>query len=125
VLGTTMIGDAKGRKFWLKDETSPITLGDTAGDPGDYRELTALLPHSSFGTLSVLAMLASAVPRYLRFRGADAWCRRAHFRNGDVQLGGDQRQRDDHGTWEGSRRGQEEYLRSRNDVGAIFDRYWK
>jgi len=135
VLGHTMLGDAKGRKFWLDDVSNPLTLGDTAGTLAGYRELTTLLQHTSFGTLAVLVMLASAVPKYLRLRNVDEAAALAHETatynlittsasgkklpiriaasvNGNPE---------DHGNWQTSRRGSEEYLSARDEVGAIFD----
>ena len=136
VLGPVMLGDAIGQKFWLGDD-GPESLGFSGGSPTGYKKLTKLLQHTSFGTLGVLAMLASAVPKYLKLRGAnvkgvpDLIPETATF-NFTATSGAGKTlpsriaasvsgHPDNHGTWEGSRRGVEEYLHSRNEVGAIFD----
>jgi hypothetical protein len=137
VLGHTLLGDAKKRKFWLDDEANRVTLGGTVGTPTGYRELTGLLQCTSFGTLAVLVMLASAVPKYLKLCGADVdgaatlaretatfnyVAKSATGKTLSIRIGASTNgSPEDHGTWEGSRRGSEEYLSTRNEVGAIFD----
>jgi hypothetical protein len=137
VLGHTMLGDARNTRFWIEDASNPVSLGKSKGSPEDYRKLTTLLQHTSFGTVAVLAMLASAIPRYLKLHGKGvagapaliAETATFNFAAGSgsgktlpsriaASASGDP---DDIGSWEGSRRGQEEYLSSRNEVGAIFD----
>jgi len=137
VLGRTMLGDAVGRMYFLDDSGDPVTLGTTRGFRSEHRKLIGLLSHSSICTLAVLVPLASVIPRYFKLWGggvpgaAGLISETATF-NLVAESGsgktlplriaastmGDP---DDHGTWEGSRRGQEEYLSSRNDVGAFFD----
>jgi len=136
VLGQVMLGDAEGQKFFLGD-VGPESLGDAAGSSPEYKKLTSLLQYTSFGTLGVLTMLGSAIPKYLRLRGKDVKGaaglvpETCTFNFAATSGAGKtlpsriaasvSGSPNNHGTWEGSRRGQEEYLHSRNEVGAIFD----
>jgi hypothetical protein len=137
VLGHTMLGDAAASMFWLEDPSAPVTLGISKGSSNEYRKLTKLLSHTGIGTLAVLAVLSSAVRAYLKHygkvvEGASALVSETATFNLAAGSGSGKTlpsriaasvtgEPDDIGTWEGFRRGQEEYLSSRNQVGAIFD----
>jgi hypothetical protein len=136
VLGAQMLGDAVGRYHWVGEDYS--TLGQTSGTrEGWNEEVGKLLQHSSFATIAVLTVLASPVPAYVLWRNSEdpSWrpaLSETAIKNfaGDsgsgktlataiaASLSGDP---SDRAKWEFSRRGLEEYLHTRNEVGAIFD----
>ena len=136
VLGAQMLGDAVVRYLWLGEEYS--TLGQTSGTrEGWNEEVGKLLQYSSFATIAVLTALASPVPAYVLLRKSEdpSWrpaVSETSINNfaGDsgsgktlatataASLSGDP---SDRAKWEFSRRGLEEYLHTRNEVGAIFD----
>ena len=136
VLGVQMFGDAANRYLWIGDDDS--TLGQTCGTrEGWNEEVGKLLQYSSFATIAVLTVLASPIPAYVLLRKSEdprwrpAVSETAIFNfAGDsgsgktlataiaASLSGDP---GDRAKWDFSRRGLEEYLHTRNEVGAIFD----
>jgi hypothetical protein len=136
VLGPQMLGDAVKRYLWLGEDDS--TLGQTSGTrEGWNEEVGKLLQYSSFATIAVLTVLASPVPDYIGLRKSEdprwrpAVSEPAIFNFAGesasgktlaisiaASLSGDP---GDRGKWDFSRRGVEEFLHTRNHVGAIFD----
>ena len=136
VLGARMVGDAVDRYLWLGEEHS--TLGQTSGTlDGWDEEVGKLLQYSTFATLAVLVVLASPIPAYIlsrksedpnwrpvvsetaifNFAGESASGKTLASAIAASLSGGP----GDRGKWDFSRRGLEEYLHTRNQVGAIFD----
>jgi hypothetical protein len=135
VLGTQMLGDAAGRYLWLGDDSS--TLGQTSGTREGWNEVGKLLQYSSFATIAVLTVLAGPVPAYVLLRKSEApnW-RPAVSETATINNAGESASGktlasaiaasltgnpSDRAKWDFSRRGLEEYLHTRNEVGAIFD----
>ena len=135
VLGAQMLGDAADRYLWLGEEYS--TLGQTAGTREGWNEVGKLLQHSSFATIAVLTVLASPVPAYVLLRKSeDPRWRPALSETAINNFAGDSGSGktlataiaasltgdpSDRAKWDFSRRGLEEHLHTRNQVGAIFD----
>ena len=135
VLGAQMLGDAAGRYLWLGEDFS--TLGQTSGTREGWNEVGKLLQHSTFASISVLAMLASPVPDYLLWRKSeDPRWRPALSETSIINTAGESSSGktlanamgaslsgapSDRAKWDFTRRGVEEYLHTRNEVGAIFD----
>ena len=136
VLGAQMLGDAARRYLWLGDDYS--TLGQTSGTrEGWNEEVGKLLQYSSFATIAVLTVLASPVPAYILLRKSeDPRWRPAVSETAIINFAGDSASGktlataiaaslsgdpSDRAKWDFSRRGLEEYLHTRNEVGAIFD----
>jgi hypothetical protein len=136
VLGKNLIGEAKG-KYWWREQTDARPLGTSGGESNKWRQAGRLLQHSSFATLAVLAILASPISRYIELRQSSKKSRgqavseTATFNFvGESASGktlaatvaasvtGNPR---DRSKWDFTRRGLEEYLESRNEIGAIFD----
>jgi hypothetical protein len=136
VLGARMFGDARER-YWWREVPDTHTVGETAGTKKGWDEVGALLAHSSFATLAVLAMLASPVRKYLELRASPSRPRAplisetATFNfvglsgSGKTVLGAIAASVTGHpenrAIWDFSRRGLEEYLASRNHIGGIID----
>src|SRR5271166_4166994 len=135
VLGAQMLGDAVDRYFWLGDDYS--TLGQTSGTREGWNQVGKLLQHSSFATIAVLTVLASPVPAYVSLRKSeDPGWRPALSETAIINIAGESASGKtlaiavaaslsgdpyDRAKWDFSRRGLEEYLHTRNQVGAIFD----
>jgi len=136
VLGDQLLGDAKDG-YWWRDDPDEMNLGAVRGTRSGWDEVGKLLRHSSFMSLAVLAMLASPVPKYVALRPSNGR-RRAplvsetatfNFVGGSASgktlalevAAGVSGHPNKRSTWDFSRRGVEEYLESRNEVGAIFD----
>jgi hypothetical protein len=136
VFGAQMVGDAAERYLWVGDNYS--TLGQTLGTrEGWNEEVGRLLQYSSFATIAVLTVLASPVPAYVLLRKSEdpAW-RPAVSETAMFNFAGDSGSGKtlaiaiaaglsgdpgDRGKWDFSRRGGDEYLHTRNQVGAIYD----
>ena len=69
VLGSVLLGDAENR-YWSRDDPSPTTLGANNGTNAKWGQVGALLVHSSFATLALLAILASPIAKYIELRGS-------------------------------------------------------
>ncbi len=136
VLGAQMLGDAAERYHWLGDDYS--TLGQTSGTQEGWNDQVGkLLQHSSFDSIAVLTVLASPVPVYLSLRKSeDPRWRPAVSETSIINLAGESASGktqalavaaslsgdpSDRAKGDFSRRGLEEYLHTRNQVGAIFD----
>jgi len=136
VLGAQMLGDAAERYHWLGDDYS--TLGQTSGTQEGWNDQVGkLLQHSSFASIAVLTVLASPVPVYVSLRKSeDPRWRPAVSETSIINLAGESASGktqalavaaslsgdpSDRAKWDFSRRGLEEYLHTRNQVGAIFD----
>ena len=135
VLGAQMLGDAAGRYLWLGEDFS--TLGQTSGTREGWNEVGKLLQYSSFATIAVLTVLASPVPDYVLWRKSeDPRWRPAVSETATINPAGDSASGKtlandmaaslsgdpgDRAKWDFTRRGVEEYLHTRNEVGAIFD----
>jgi hypothetical protein len=135
VLGAQMLGDAADRYLWLGDDIS--TLGQTSGTREGWNEVGKLLQHSSFATNAVLTVLASPVPAYVLLRKSeDPRWRPAVSETAIINFAAESASGktlatavaastsgdpSDRAKWDFTRRGVEEYLHSRNQVGAIFD----
>jgi hypothetical protein len=136
VLGKTLIGDAQG-KYWWHEQSSAAALGTRRGTNERWREVGALLAHSSFATLALLAILSSPIAKYIelcrsskRSRGQAVSETTTFNFVGESASGktlaaaiaasaiGNPSNRS---KWDFTRRGLEEYLESRNEIGAIFD----
>ena len=136
VLGDQMLGDAKDG-YWWRDDPDEMNLGAVRGTKSGWDEVGKLLRHSSFISLAVLAMLASPVLKYVELRASKGRPRAplvsetATFNfvgrsaSGKTlalevaaSVSGPPNKRS---KWDFSRRGAEEYLESRNQVGAILD----
>ena len=136
VLGDKLLGDAVDR-YWWRDDPDEMNLGATRGTKSGWDEAGRLLRHSSFMSLAVLAMLASPVPKYVELRAsrdgprAPLLSETATFNFVGASASGKtlalelaaslSGHPDKRSKWDFSRRGLEEYLESRNQVGAIFD----
>jgi hypothetical protein len=135
VLGGQMLGDAAGRYLWLGEDFS--TLGQTSGTREGWNEVGKLLQHSSFATIAALTVLASPIPDYVLWRKSDdpRW-RPALSETAIINIAGESSSGKtlanaiaaslsgdpgDRAKWDFTRRGVEEYLHTRNEVGAIFD----
>ncbi len=135
VLGAQMLGDAAERYHWLDDDCS--TLGQTSGTREGWNEVGKLLQHSSFASIAVLTVLASSIPDYVLLRKSEdpSW-RPAVSETAIINFAGESGSGKtlasavaaslsgdpyDRAKWDFSRRGLEEYLHTRNQVGAIFD----
>ena len=135
VLGAQMLGDAANRYLWLGEDYS--TLGQTSGTREGWNEVGKLLQHSSFATIAVLTVLASPIPTYVSLRKSeDPRWRPAVSETAINNFAGDSGSGktlataiaasltgdpSDRAKWDFSRRGLEEYLHTRNQVGAVFD----
>src|SRR5271166_4780097 len=62
VLGRLLLGDAEGG-YWWRDPPDAETVGAQGGTKRGWDEAAALLRHSSFLTLAVLAIVASPIRR--------------------------------------------------------------
>jgi hypothetical protein len=127
VLGPRMLGEARNR-YWWRGIPDSRTVGATSGTKEGWDEAGALLAHSSFASLGVLAVqhrTSLSRPRApfisetatFNFVGASA--------AGKTVLGAVAASVTGHhesrSIWVFSRRGLEEYLESRDQIGAIFD----
>jgi len=135
VLGAQMLGDAVDKYHWLGEDYS--TLGQTAGTREGWNEVGKLLQHSTFATIAVLTVLASPVPAYVLLRKSeDPRWRPAVSETAIINFAGESSSGktlanaiaaslsgdpSDRAKWDFTRRGVEEYLHTRNEVGAIFD----
>jgi uncharacterized protein DUF927 len=135
VLGAQTLGDAVDRYHWLGDDYS--SLGQTSGTREGWNEVGKLLQHSSFATIAVLTVLASPVPNYVLWRKSeDPRWRPALSETAIINIAGESSSGKtlassvaaslsgdpyDRAKWDFSRRGLEEYLHTRNEVGAVFD----
>jgi putative DNA primase/helicase len=136
VLGKKLIGDAQD-KYWWREDSSATALGTRRGKKERWREVGALLAHSSFATLALLAILASPIARYIELRGSSKRSRgqavseTATFNFVEQSASGKTLAAaiaasatgnpGNRSKWDFTRRGLEEYLESRNEIGAIFD----
>ena len=136
VLGDKLLGDAVDR-YWWRDDPDEMNLGATKGTKSGWDEAGRLLRHSSFMSLAVLAMLASPVPKYVELRASRDdlerhWSVRRRLsissagalqeRRSRLKLRPACRALPTSGRSGTSRvAALEEYLESRNQVGAIFD----
>ena len=136
VLGRLLLGDAEGG-YWWRDPPDAKTVGAQGGTKRGWDEAAALLRHSSFLTLAVLAIVASPIRRYMELRASASRPRAplisetATFNfvgksSSGKTLAGQVAasvtgHKDSASKWDFSRRGLEEFLSSRNEVGAIFD----
>jgi hypothetical protein len=112
-------------------------LGETSGTREGWNEVGKLLQYSSFASIAVLTVLASPVPAYVLSRKSeDPRWRPAVSETAIINIAGESASGKtlangvaaslsgdpgDRGKWDFSRRGVEEYLHTRNQVGAIFD----
>jgi hypothetical protein len=136
VLGLQLLGDARTRYHWLGD-TGDMALGACAGTKEGWEEVAKLLEHSTFATLALLSVLASVAVKYVEKRKSDnpAWrplvsetatfnlvCQSAGGKTiacgAAASASGNPLNRS---KWDFTRRGLEEVLHSRNEVGVIFD----
>jgi len=135
VLGSVLLGDAKNRYWWR--DPSPTTLGAKKGTNARWDKVGTLLVHSSFATLALLAILASPIAKYIELHGSSkrprghAVSETATFNFVGPSASGKTLalavaasatgNPGNRSKWDFTRRGLEEYLESRNEIGAIFD----
>jgi hypothetical protein len=136
VLGPRMLGEARNR-YWWRGVPDTSTAGVASGTKEGWDEAGALLAHSTFASLGVLAILASPVRKYLEHRTSLSLPRAPIISEtatfnfvgasaaGKTVLGAVAASVTGHhasrSIWDFSRRGLEEYLESRDQIGAIFD----
>jgi hypothetical protein len=139
VLGLQLLGDARTHYHWLgdKDDNDKMALGASQGTKKGWDEVAKLLEHSTFATLAVLSALASVAVKYVQIRQSDdsAWrpliSETATFNlvgpsgggktiasSAAASVSGNPLSRS---KWDFTRRGLEERLYARNEVGVIFD----
>jgi hypothetical protein len=136
VLGASLLGDANSRYWWHEDPT-PMSVGAKHGTSKRWDEAAALLAHSSYATLALLAVLASPIARYIELRSTlkrprgQVISETATFNFVGPSASGKTLavavaasatgKPGNRSKWDFTRRGLEEYLDSRNEIGAIFD----
>jgi hypothetical protein len=137
VLGPRLLGKAKNSHYWC-GEKGELALGRRAGTRKGSDAIYRLAKHSSFMTVAILAMLASAIPKYMKYRPkgglqsqqfvlsetatfnlvGQSGCGKTLTLRVAASLASHP---DRPSKWDFTRRGCEEYLEACNEVGAIFD----